>query len=244
MNNTSNLIYQNINNLTSLWEEVSQVNNSLVQTDLYNYIAVENSDWPNRVWFHRDPDEQSLLFVKSTLFARFPRLTLPYWDIYESDTSSRIEQNGFVKRFEQTAMCLRFDAVFDVRGVLAVELVSSLEQAKLWSRLFALSFGYEIQADLLFAALARVCCYIAYFEGEAVGTAITYQTGNVTGIHSVGIIPEGRRKGLANELMKVLLNVAIENKSEYATLQASDMGKLMYQNLGFEEQFVIKNYVL
>ncbi len=53
-----------------------------------------------------------------------------------------------------------------------------------------------------------------------------------------------RKRGFAEQIMKRLTNMAVENGSEYVTLQASDMGKNIYLQLGFEEQFVIKNYFL
>ncbi len=64
------------------------------------------------------------------------------------------------------------------------------------------------------------------------------------GVHSVGIPPEMRRKGYAKQIMKLLINSAVDNACDYMTLQASDMGKNLYLNLGFKEQFTIKNYKL
>jgi predicted acetyltransferase len=71
-----------------------------------------------------------------------------------------------------------------------------------------------------------------------------FQTGNYIGIHGVGVIPEMRRKGFAEEIMKFALNISIDLKAEYALLQASAMGKDIYTRLGFEDLFVIKNYIL
>ncbi len=51
-----------------------------------------------------------------------------------------------------------------------------------------------------------------------------------------------RRKGYAEQIMKLLINIATEEGVDYMTLQASDMSKNLYLKLGFEEQFTIKNF--
>ncbi|MGF6846006.1 putative acetyltransferase [Chitinophaga sp. W3I9] len=58
------------------------------------------------------------------------------------------------------------------------------------------------------------------------------------------MIPEARRKGFANEIMAFVLNESLALNARYATLQASQMGKGIYLDMGFEEQFVIRNYAV
>jgi len=60
----------------------------------------------------------------------------------------------------------------------------------------------------------------------------------------MGNPPEMRRRGFAEEIMKLLINRVFDNQGKYITLQASGMGKNGYLKLGFEEQFIIRNYRL
>ncbi|WP_343328972.1 GNAT family N-acetyltransferase [Polaribacter staleyi] len=122
--------------------------------------------------------------------------------------------------------------------------MSTEKEANLWTKLFYKSFGYYINPVLLIKPQKNTDYYIAYHKNEAVGTGVLHTTNNVTGIHSVGIIPEQRRKGYAEQIMKLLINKSIHMNSDYITLQSSDMGKGLYLKLGFEEQFSIKNYTL
>ncbi len=66
----------------------------------------------------------------------------------------------------------------------------------------------------------------------------------IIGIHSMGIIPEMRGKGFAEQMMRTILNQAVEQGFERATLQASSMGKGLYLKLDFEQQFAMSNYGL
>lgn len=244
MKNKSTLINQNIRNLTSLWEEASKFNNSFSRSSLFNYSAVENLNWPNRLWFNQEFNQENISQVKNEVLSNFPNLVVTCWDTKGSTTSPLLEQNGFIKLFEQIGMSLKLSQPFEEQSDLKINLVSNKNEAITWSKLFTPTFGYEIHPNILINTFKNINYYIAYFENKAIGTAITYQTDNITGIHAMGIIPEERRKGFANKLMKTLLDMAIKNKSDYVTLQASDMGKDLYLKLGFIEQFKIKNYRL
>jgi len=244
MKNKENLIKLNIQNLTSLWQEASQFDNSFIENTSFKYSAIENSNWPNRLWFNNYLKPESILFAKEKIFTKFPNLIIPYWDIFEKKTTFLLDQNGFVTLFEQIGMSLKTSNLFKEKKEVNITRVSTKNDSILWSKLFKLSFGYEIRPNILMNTNNKINYYIAYHKGKSIGTAITYQTDTVTGIHAMGIIPEARRKGFANELMKILINISIREKSEYITLQASEMGKGLYLKLGFEELFVIKNYAL
>ena len=44
--------------------------------------------------------------------------------------------------------------------------------------------------------------------------------------------------------MQTIMNQAKRNGYKHLTLQASDMGKGLYLKLGFQEDFIIRNYQL
>lgn len=75
---------------------------------------------------------------------------------------------------------------------------------------------------------------MAYYQNEPVGTAILFQINKVSGIHGVGVISGMRRRGFAEQIMKRLINMAVENDSQHVTLQASAMGRNIYLKLSFK----------
>ena len=141
-------------------------------------------------------------------------------------------------------MSLKLDKPLKIKENLNLQLVSNISEAKLWAEIFKNSFGYRIHQETILKTKNEINYYIAYSQSQAVGTAISYKTNSIMGVHSVGIPPEMRRKGYAKQIMKLLINSAVDNACDYMTLQASDMGKNLYLNLGFKEQFTIKNYKL
>ena len=88
--------------------------------------------------------------------------------------------------------------------------------------------------------------YIAALNGEEIigyaGAAITVPTGD---IHSVAILPEYRRRGIARELISKLEEWAIEQGVTQLTLEmrvGNEQAAPLYQSLGYKELAIRKNY--
>jgi len=239
-----NNIKSNIQNLTSLWQSVSEPFDSYFSEPDFNYGLIKNSEWPNRLWFDQDINKEKIVLAKEKIASFSTKITIPYWDIYNSNSYEILEQNGFVLKFEQIGMSLKRNHVFTEFNSLSLKQVCTQKEAELWSVLFSKSFGYFINPIILSKSQENTRYYIAYHKDEAVGTGILHTVNNVSGIHSVGIIPEQRRKGFAEQIMQALINKSIKINCDCITLQASDMGKGLYLKLGFQKQFIIKNYVL
>jgi ribosomal protein S18 acetylase RimI-like enzyme len=139
---------------------------------------------------------------------------------------------------------LQLQQKFRYESNLDFKRVTNEEDAKIWADLYPDAFGYVISKEILIQNYNQVHFYLFSLDKQHIGTCMLFQTGNTIGIHGVGVIPEMRRKGFAEEIMKFALNLSIDLKAEYALLQASAMGKEIYTRLGFEDLFVIKNYIL
>ncbi|WP_289063743.1 GNAT family N-acetyltransferase [uncultured Zobellia sp.] len=244
MKTTAELIHTNIKNLTSLWETAAAAFDSYHKTPVFEYCEVSSSEWPNRLWLHQPINQETVDLIKQKIGETATPITLPVWDIYDDNQSALLENNDFIFIFEQVGMSLKPSHFFDIHGDVNIERVTDSTEAKLWSVLFKKSFGYEISLETVSKTLSEIEYYIAYSDGLAVGTAILHQTNSVMGIHAIGIPPEMRRRGYADQIMRLLINKIIKNGFEYITLQASNMGLNLYLKLGFEEQFLIKNYRL
>jgi ribosomal protein S18 acetylase RimI-like enzyme len=241
--NHINLIKDNIDNLTTLWKTVATPLLSYHTTDFLEFSQIKNSGWPNRLWFQKDITEENLPLIIETI-EKNSGLVIPYWDIFESNSNQIFEQNGFSVRNRLTAMALKLDEKFTLQNDLTFKTVLNEEDAKIWSDIYPLSFNYVISKETLIQNFENAKFYLVHFEEKPVGTLTLFQTGKTMGIHGVGIIPEMRKRGLAEEIMKFAINQAIDSGAEYAQLQASDLGKGIYTRLGFEDLFIITNYQL
>ncbi|OXE94991.1 acetyltransferase (GNAT) family protein [Flavobacterium araucananum] len=238
-----NLTQNNINNLTRLWQTVGTPFLSYHKNDTFEYCKIENSGWPNKLWFREDITKNHLPEIIQTMRSH-PDLVLPYWDIFETQSYEILEAYGFKLKTEQVAMALELDQEFTLQNTLSFKKVATEQDAKIWSDLYPSAFGYIISKEILVQNHNNVHFYLVSLENQPIGTFMLFQTENNIGIHGVGVIPEMRRKGFAEEIMKFALNLSIALNANYALLQASVMGKAIYTRLGFEDLFVIKNYVL
>jgi len=244
MNKKSLLINANIDNLTALWQTASAPYQSFYSNSDFSYAILKDSDWPNRLWFHKEINQEIVTTAKGIILQSSKPLTVPFWNLSETASHQLLMDNGFKVKFEQRGMSLKLKDTFTNSTKLKLQLVHNSLEAAQWSQTFKKSFDYFINPDILLKTSKDINYYLALYENQPVGTAITFKTETCIGIHSIGIPPEMRRKGFAKEIMQLLINSACEAGEKLMTLQASDMGKGLYLKLGFEEGFAIWNYVL
>lgn len=236
---------QNIDNLISLWQVINRNANTAVTGNIFDYGIINYSDWPNRLWFKNAPEQTNLDLAKKIISSSTTKITVPYWEINRNDYYPLLEKNGFVKTLEQVGMSANISKGDFIPSEVTINEVRDERTALLWESLFQKAFKYKIDHKLLLSSYDEVDYLIAYDNATPIGTALMYYSGNeVVGIHSMGIIPEMRRKGYAEKMMHSMLFEAAKKGYSYATLQASEMGKNLYLKLGFEEQFLMKNYTL
>ena len=237
-------IEKNIENLKSLWRLVGERASVHHSTDWAEYSLIKGYQWPNRLWFMGDITEAAVAQAKALIQSEDELFVLPYWDVYHSNGDQLLKENGFELLFEQLGMSLELEQKYDAQLSLKIKKVSTAADAALWSELFEQSFGYQIHQQMLQWTYDTIDYWIAYDGNTAVGTLMLHYTGDTIGIHAMGILPEMRRQGFAEQMMVHTLNHAIDKDLKYATLQASALGKGLYAKLGFEEDFVQRNYRL
>ena len=75
--------------------------------------------------------------------------------------------------------------------------------------------------------------YRADFDGRPAAVALALHHDGDCGVSFVATIPEARRRGLASAVMRHALAAARADGCTSTTLQATDVGELLYENLGY-----------
>ncbi len=94
--------------------------------------------------------------------------------------------------------------------------------------------GYSNHIGLL---AENVAAFIAYLDGEPVSIAMTIISHGVAGIYWVGSLEQARGKGLGRAVTAAATNAGFKLGAELASLQASPMGKPIYEAMGYETIF-------
>jgi ribosomal protein S18 acetylase RimI-like enzyme len=230
---------KNIENIISLWTEVSAPFNGYYNKEDYAYSYLPFSEWPNRLWsYHITANvlDAAIQLIRDEQ----KKLMIAYWE----DDHDLFVSKGFQQKAQLVGMSLPLQEKLVYEKRLQLISVESRAQSQQWSSAFQLAFNYFIHEDVILKAPHSVQYYIALHENAVIGTAILYIHNGIAGIHAVGVLPTMRKMGFADEIMKALINIAIDSKASHAMLQASKMGIGIYRRLGFQEDFLFTGYYL
>jgi ribosomal protein S18 acetylase RimI-like enzyme len=91
--------------------------------------------------------------------------------------------------------------------------------------------------------LPGVTFYLGSLAAKVAGTGLLCSHEGVAGFHMAGTRQHLRRRGVARQMMHRLIRGARALGFRHATLQASAMGQLLYEKLGFTRQSTLHNYL-
>ena len=105
------------------------------------------------------------------------------------------------------------------------------------------AYGYG--GDWFSRALTRlpdgaVHIYVVHQDGAAVGCCAAIDTGANTEVQMVAVVPEARGQGLSGKLIAHSLADAVERGCRTGTLVATQLGRPVYERLGFRPLGVLE----
>jgi GNAT superfamily N-acetyltransferase len=81
---------------------------------------------------------------------------------------------------------------------------------------------------------ARAVNLVASTSDRPVGCGTLWLTGKTAGLYNIAVLEEARGRGIGYAVTASLLNVARERGATHAILHSSDLGRPVYERLGFE----------
>lgn len=134
-----------------------------------------------------------------------------------------IDHDGIAK---QMAPGLEIRQVIDATGI----------DAHRW--VVAAGFGFDpvlANGTACLGVLDRSECvvYVGYANGAPVASGLGWRTGRTIGVYSIATIPSGRRRGYGAAMTARVVADGVLAGCDVAALQASEMGRPIYERLGF-----------
>jgi len=250
---------ENLNNLTGLWKKYG----FNVLKDQVGAAMLINTRWPHRYWYESSAviNDQKAINDDALLAEIPPTAIIPIWSLVSSRPTNRLPfqaEHDFLEKaliaqkwtclFEQTAMTLELPGEMpispSVNPEFRIRMVRADEELAVWVDVCEDAFGYDIEPLVLLPLISDkdIRIILGDLNGQAVAAALLYKTGHTIGIHQVGVRKAFQGKGFASRLMHEILGICIQWGGKNAVLQASQAGVSLYRRLGFNSQFVIKNY--
>ncbi len=164
----------------------------------------------------------------------------------DDDLFAAAEASGLQDVYAMPEMVLRAPA--EERPIppdTELRRLTSAEQAEEYWRVATTSYaslgfppeifaGYSDHTPLL---RENVAAFLAHLDGEPVAIAMTIVSGGVAGVYWVGTLEAARGQGLGRAVTATATNAGFELGAELASLQASPMGRPIYEAMGYEAIF-------
>ncbi|MEU7800329.1 GNAT family N-acetyltransferase [Micromonospora arborensis] len=87
----------------------------------------------------------------------------------------------------------------------------------------------------------RITGYLAEVSGRPVGTGLGMRTAGVVGVFNITVVPSARGRGLGRLVTEAVVRDGIAAGADAAYLQASAMGRPLYESMGFR---LVENWTL
>jgi GNAT superfamily N-acetyltransferase len=85
--------------------------------------------------------------------------------------------------------------------------------------------------------------YVGYTDGVPVTTGLGFRTGRTIGVYNVATLESARRRGYGAAMTMRIVDDGLGEGCDVAILQASDMGRPIYERLGFRSVVDYVGYV-
>jgi ribosomal protein S18 acetylase RimI-like enzyme len=137
---------------------------------------------------------------------------------------------------------------FDGEAGLAIRRVTDESGLEDHRRIVSMGFGADASvadAMLGIGLLDRTECavYVGYEDGTPVTSGLAWRTGRTIGVYNIATVPVARRRGFGEAMTARVLVDGAAAGCDVAVLQASSMGRSIYERLGFRMAVRYTGYV-
>ena len=170
------------------------------------------------------------------------------WRVSEEDDRLGLMEMGFkeLEREYEMAIYLRNLDIPEVAEGVSIRSAISLQEYSQWVTTSANAWNLDpVMWDRFFLPwikTEKIVPYIAFFNGEPAATSLLYLGEKDASLWAIGTRPDFRRQGLGTAVTCACLQEAKKNGYDWAVLSASEMGKPMYEKIGFQSLQVIHDY--
>jgi hypothetical protein len=131
---------------------------------------------------------------------------------------------------------------------LEVRRVNDLPSLVQYADVLARGFGMAPELGRAFASpamlsLTDVSLYTGFVDGEAVATSALFMSHGVAGVYNVSTIDAYRRRGIGEAITWRAVMDGAAAGCRMSSLQASDMGRPVYERMGFRTVASYKTYL-
>lgn len=216
---------------------------------MHTGIEVADLNWTWNKRHLRKKDGTIIRQIKKN----YDNLNLPFWWwVYPSGKSEKTKEILLSQGFKHSesiacmAIDLSSDQVIQIQknNEMKISLVKDNRELKKWESVSLAGFEMpqrtrrqynEFVKSFDISKKARQKLFLAYWQGEPVGTALLFLHGDAAGIYFVTTLSAYRDKGIALALVRRAMKYVQSSAYKYCVLQSSKEGFNVYLRAGFKE---------
>lgn len=228
--------------LKSLWIKATTIlGGDYFIGNYYSWTKNLFPDWYNRIFNIKIPKENFAEVInnlcKEIRSGLAPKLLLTGADSLPDNIEKVLSENNFKIFYKQTGMAIDLQKIDLNCTADFVGIINNEELIDEWVSVANEAFGKKMDSKIfkLFSKEPDIKFYFCRSQSRIVATTVLYTKGDLAGINFVGTLNAYRGKGIATLLTKKALLDAKFSGCNIGVLQASDMGKRIYENIGFKE---------
>lgn len=240
-------IKENEKNYFNLLYTVSEYS-SIQYKDCKKYRWCKGKIWPKFIFdfnYEQENYKEMIIEIKESIQrGEYPHVSLVRDCQENEELVKEFKSQGFSKVHEWACMCLGladFEPKCKNPEDFRVVKVNNSDELKIWFEIVKqdLFNGKELEYHIFENIMneKEIAFFIGYYKGTPVSTAMSYNQYKVSGIYMVATKNEYRKKGFGTAVTMHTLKFTKENGAKLATLQATALGKPMYEKIGFKEWF-------
>lgn len=162
------------------------------------------------------------------------------------------DEEFLAHRFERCGgiPCLTISLPLAARSEASFEIRAVDDDAMLADHTSVVAAGFDWEPDVLARVFRRGLLdtdawrgFVGYVNGEAAGAAQLVVSDGVAGIYYVATTERMRRRGIGEAMTRRALDVGAARGCSLGSLQASPMGRPIYERMGFEVVSGYRTYV-
>lgn len=228
-------------------EKQLEKNNINNLTNLFKTIGTKS--WPKRLWADYEYERNDIKILIHKVLKEDSSYLIPLWDKQDENSrlsSKLLEENEFDVSYEQIGMVLDVNMKKSIsNNDLTIRFIGSKKDIDTWVNVASSSFTYPIISEVIYeiSKNENIDLLLVYKDGTAIGTALIFTNSNVVGVHFLSVLPSFSGNEILKNIIEEITAFAKREQVGYLTLLSSNLSFNTYKDLGFQKQFVLKNYI-
>jgi GNAT superfamily N-acetyltransferase len=234
-------------NMWEMYREITRLGrgSELFETPQFYMAANPHGTLFNNMVMIRDAVDTDTLFAAIRDFYVQRRRPFSVWTRAhaDADLESVLRARGFEDFFAMPGMALLRDPGTRCEPVGLEIRATTTDQGRrdylyVTAEAYATYGSPREYAEDAFVSIESVCAphvqgFVGYVDGKPAAAAMVFVTHGVAGIDWVGTVPEHRGHGFGEAVTWAAIREGFRRGGTFANLQASPMGRPIYERMGF-----------